>query len=161
MTILETYYASAPTDQIAVATLRITTPGLPEIRLCDGFEDFNFGIDGALYPFEACQLAINLPAKNTSGQQTLGFGTGGIVDLAQQCVDAAIAADTVITLVFAEYFLSDRMNPTSRPLIMTLQGGQFAGDDMQFEGSYQDLLNLRWPREMYTTESAPGLRYIT
>ena len=44
---------------------------------------------------------------------------------------------------------------------MVLQGGQFAGDDLQFEGSYQDLLNMRWSREMYTTENAPGLRYLT
>ncbi len=161
MTDLATYYASAPTDEVAIATLRIITPGLPEIRLCDGFEDFNFGVDGVLQPFEACQLTVALPAKNTSGQQTLSFGTGGIVDLAQQRVDAAIAADEVITLVFAEYFLSDRMNPTTRPLTMVLHGGQFAGDDMEFAGSYQDLLNLRWSREMYTTENAPGLRYMT
>jgi hypothetical protein len=63
--------------------------------------------------------------------------------------------------VFAEYLFSDRTTPMSRPLTMVLQGGQFAGDDIQFEGSYQDLLNMRWSREMYTTETAPGLRYIT
>ena len=161
MTTQETWYASAPTSEVAIATLRIITPGEPEIRICDGFEDFNFGVDGVLQPFEACQLTITLPAKNTSGQQTLSFGTGGIVDLAQQRVDAAIAADAVITLVFAEYLISDRMTPMSRPLVMVLQGGQFAGDDLQFEGSYQDLLNMRWSREMYTTENAPGLRYLT
>lgn len=161
MTDKDVYNASAPTDEVAIATLRIITPGQPEIRICDGFEDFNFGIDGVLQPFEACQLAINLPARNTSGQQSLTFGTGGINDLAEQWVDAAIAADAVITMIFAEYFLSDRMNPNSRPLRMVLQGGQFVGDDMQFEGSYQDLLNMRWPRELYTTETAPGLRYMT
>lgn len=161
MNILETYYASAPTDQIAVATLRIITPGLPEVRLCDGFENFNFGVDGVLQPFEACHLVIALPAKNTSGQQVLSFGTGGIVDVARQYVDAANEADEVITLVFAEYLLSDRMTPMSRPLVMTNQGGQFAGDDLDFAGSYQDLLNFRWPRDMYTTEKAPGLRYMT
>ena len=157
----EIYYASAPIDEIAVATLRLLTPGKPEIRICDGFEDLNFGIDGVLQPFEACQLVINLPAKNTSGQQTLVFGTGGINHIAQQHVDTAIASDAVIGLVFAEYLVSDRMNPMSRPLTMVLQGGRFAGDDLQFEGSYQDLLNMRWPRDMYTTLTAPGVRYIT
>lgn len=161
MTTQDVWHASAPTDDVAVATLRFITPGQPEIRICDGFEDLNFGIDGVLQPFEACQLTITLPAKNTSGQQTLAFGTGGINDLAQQRVDAAIAADSIVTLVFAEYLISDRMTPMSRPLTMVLQGGQFAGDDLQFEGSYQDLLNMRWSREMYTTETAPGLRYIT
>lgn len=157
----EVYYASAPTDEVAVATLRFITPGQPEIRICDGFEDLNFGVDGVLQPFEACQLTITLPAKNTSGQQTLAFGTGGINDQVQQRVDVTIASDAVVTLVFAEYLISDRMNPMSRPLTMELQGGQFAGDDVQFEGSYQDLLNMRWSRELYTTLTAPGLRYMT
>jgi len=161
MTDKDVYNASAPTDEVSVATLRIVIPGQPEIRICDGFEDFNFGIDGVLQPFEACQLVLNLPAKNTSGQQTLTFGTGGIVNTVQQYVDAAIAADVPISMIFAEYFISDRMTPNARPLTMILQGGQFAGDDMQFEGSYQDLLNLRWSRQMYTTETAPGLRYFT
>src|SRR5690606_20410851 len=157
----EIYYASAPSDRLAIATLRVITPGEPEIRICDGFEDFNFGVDGVLQPFEACQLVIKLPAKNTSGQQALTFGTGGINHIAQQKVDAAIAADVAVTLVFAEYFLHDRMTPMSRPLTMPLHGVQFADIDIQFEGSYQDLLNLRWSREIYTTDNAPGLRYIT
>lgn len=161
MTETAVYYASAPTDELAIATFQFLAPGQDPIRICDGFENFNFGVSGVLQPFEACQLTVTLPARNTTGQQTLVFGTGGINDLAQMRVDAAISANAVVTLVFAEYLISDRMNPMSRPLTMVLQGGQFAGDDVQFEGSYQDLLNMRWPHDLYTTVTAPGLRYMT
>ncbi len=161
MTLLATYYASAPTDEVKICALRVLVPGHDEIRICDGFEDQSLGVNGVLQPFTAASLAITLPSRNTTGQQVLSFGMAGVDGVAQRNIDDALEADVIVTLEFLEYFVSDKMNPVSRPLTMVLQGGVFQDGQLQFDGSYQDLLNRRWPWELYTTENAPGLRYMS
>lgn len=162
MTTLSEYYASAPTDELKINTLVIDAreAGKGFLRLCDGFEDQNLGVEGVLVPFEACSLSVSLPARNTSGQQELAFSVGGANHIAQEYIDAATETDALITMRFREYFISDKMNPVSE-IEMVLVGGAFEGDMCQFTGSFQDLLNLRWPRQLYTINNAPGLQYFT
>lgn len=163
MTTLSEWYASAPTHELMISALTIDgrEGGGAEdyVRLCDGFEDMNLGVDGVLQPFQACSLALSLPARNTSGQQELTFAVGGINPQAQAYVDAATEAGTPITIRLRQYMLTDKMNPANE-LELKLKGGVFEGEQAQFVGSYQDLLNQRWPRELYTTINAPGLVYM-
>ncbi len=160
MTVLATYFASAPTDELKINALRVLTPGRETIQVCDGFVDQNLGVDGVLLPFQATSLAIALPSRNTTGQQVLSFGMAGVDGIAQRHVDISIEDDSIVTLEFREYLLSDKINPASRPLSMVLQGGQFEDGQIQLDGSYQDLLNRRWPQQLYTTLTAPGLAYM-
>lgn len=161
MTILATVYASAPTDELIIPTLEIRVPGLDPLRICNGFEDQWLYVDGVPQLFEAGPLSISLPSKNSTGQQTLRFGVSGVEGQAQRYVDAALAASGPSTMVFREYLLSDRTAPARRPYVMTIVGGAFEGAGATFEGSYYDLLNSAWPRERYTDESAPGIKYLS
>lgn len=160
MALLSVVYASAPTDELIIQSLEIIIPGVETTRICNGFTDYSLGIDGVLVPFEPGGLTVSLPAKNTTGQQTLAFGFSGVNGRAQRNVDAALAANVIVIMNYREYLLSDLMNPAHRPYRMELSGGSFEFDTVSFEGSYYDLLNTRWPRFRYTTETAPGLRYM-
>lgn len=160
MSILEIVYASAPTNELLIPTLEIKVPGKDPIRLCNGFDDQWLYVDDTPERFEAGDLSIALPARNASGQQTLRFGFAGIDGVAQSYIDAALEAGEPSVAVFREYLESDKTAPASRPIEMTIIGGQFEDGQVVFECSYYDLLNSAWPRERYTTTTAPGIKYL-
>jgi len=160
MTILSVVYASAPADEVSIPTLEIQIPGVATVRICSGFEDQILAVDGVNQTFEAGSLAVSLPSRNTSGQQTLTFGLWNVDGVAQRHVDAALEAGVQVKLIYREYLASDRSAPAARPYEMVLAGGAFEGGEAQFEASYYDILNTAWPRERYTVETAPGLKYL-
>jgi len=160
MTQVAVWYASRPTDEVAIATIEIQVPGREPIRVCSDFEDHWLGVDGVMRFFEAGPLSVALPAKNTTGQQTLRFGISGVNGVAQRYVDDALASGEVVTMIYRMYLISDKTAPAERPRVLTVVGGAFEGGDATFEGSYYDLLNSAWPRERYTIETAPGIQYL-
>lgn len=160
MTILAVVYASRPTDERIIPTLEIRVPGLEPLRICSGYEDQWLYVDGVPQFFEAGSLSLSLPARNTTGQQTLTFGVSGVNGEAQRYVDAALESDDISTMVYREYLESDKTAPASKPYVMTIAGGGFDGPEASFEGSYYDLLNSAWPRDRYTSITAPGVQYL-
>ena len=160
MTAIKTVYASAPTDEVIIGTLEIIAPGLEPFRISSDFEDHYFGVDGVLQLFEQGPLSIALPSKDTKGNQTLSFGVSGVSGRAQRYVDAALESGEPAKMIYREYLVSDPMTPARRPIEMTINGGYFEGADAVFEGGYYDLLNSAWPRERYTSITAPGIRYM-
>lgn len=160
MTILSVVYASSPSDEVIIPTLEIQVPGHVPIRICAGFEDQMLGVDGVYVQFEAGSLQVALPASNTTGQQTLTFGVSNVNGIAQRYVDDALESGQEVKVIYREYLASDPSAPARLPYVMTLTGGQFENGDAQFEAGYYDLLNAAWPRERYTAENAPGLKYL-
>lgn len=160
MTILKIVYASAPTGEVIIPSLEIQIPNGEPVRICDGFEDHLLGVDGEYKLFEAGSLSIALPAKNTTGQQALTFGVPNANGLAQRYVDDALESGVRVPLIYREYLASDKSAPARRPYVLTMGGGVFEGMEAQFEASYYDLLNSAWPRERYTAETAPGIKYL-
>ncbi|MFA5489612.1 MAG: DUF1833 family protein [Candidimonas sp.] len=159
-TLLNIVYASAPTGELIIPSLEILIPGTDPIRVCNGFEDQWLGVAGQYFLFEATPLAVALPSKNTSGQQTLSFGIPGVSGRAERQVDHALETGAQVKLIYREYLESDKSAPARRPYVMTMAGGVFEGPEVSFEASYYDLLNTAWPRERYTAESAPGIKYL-
>lgn len=160
MTILSVVYASAPTEELIIPTLEVQLQNHDPIRICCGFEDQMLGVDGVMVPFEAGSLTISLPAKNASGNQTLTFGVPGVTGQVQTYVDHALAADAPVYLIYREYLESDKTVPARTPYRMVLRGGVIEGAVAQFEAGYYDILNTAWPRERYTAETAPGIRFL-
>lgn len=161
MSIIAEVYASAPAGELIIPTLEIRVPGHDWLRICCGFEDHLLGIEGGEYVlFEAGSLSVSLPAKNSSGMQTLNFGVSNVRGTAQRYVHDALQADSTVLLIYREYLESDKSQPARRPRTMTLRGGTFERGEAQFECGYYDLLNTAWPRERYTPENAPGIKYL-
>lgn len=161
MSILDVVYASAPTDEVIVGTLEILVPGQDPVRVNTSNSPRFFGIKSGMVEFEAGPLEIALPKRDTSGNQTLTFGFEGVSGRAQRLVDAALESDDESVMIYREYLLSDPTAPAARPVAMTIVGGRLDGNRAVFEGSYYDLLNSAWPRDRYTTVTAPGIRYMT
>ncbi len=161
-TILQTVLASAPTDEILISTLEIQVAGQPSIRLVHAYDDMTLGVPGqGPQVFEACSLEIALPKKDTSGNQSLSFGLGIVDSRAQNLVQIAQDSGLETYLIYREYLSSDLSTPARAPYTMVVSGGEFNGPTLQVEASYFDLLNFAWPRQRYTAENAPGVKYMS
>lgn len=161
MSLLATVYASAPAGVVLIPTLEIRSAAFPTIRVCAGFEDITVTLEtGQQVTFEDGGIDVSLPARDTSGQQTLNFAVDNVTGIAQQRIDSALQQGVKVEVVYRDYLSTDLSTPASPPLVMTLIGGMLEGGTVQFQASYFDLLNTAWPRERYTVEFAPGLRYL-
>lgn len=161
MSVIAEIYASNPAGSLIIPAIRIEISGQPVIRICSGFEDQMLGVNGVLQLHEAGSLSATLPAKNTSGSQTLSFGVGGVNALVQQYFDLAQESGEPVKITFTEYLESDKMTPMRKPYVMDLLGGVLeANGQAQLSAGFFDVLNLRWSRELYTAETAPGIKYL-
>lgn len=160
--LLQTIYASAPTDVAIIATLEVRVAGQTPIYLAHAYEDLVLGVPGVgNVAFEACSLEIALPNKDTTGNQSLNFGIGLVDSRAFNLVRIAQESGLPALLVYREYLSTDATQPARVPTVMTIAGGEFNGPTLQIEASYFDVLNFAWPRQRYTVENAPGVKYMT
>ena len=161
MTILETVYASAPADQVIIPTLEIDHPSFDTIRIAADFSDHTVTLeDMSVVTFEQSAFDYQLPNKDTSGNQTLTFAIENVTGRAQAALDAALATGGQITVTYREYLASDLSAPAGPPVVMTLIGASFERGLCQIQCAYFDLLNTAWPRQRYTAEFSPGIRYL-
>lgn len=164
-TFLQTVYSTAPPNALLLETIEIQVPNLQPLRYVDGFEDMQLGTTvGAGTPaysaFTAANISIDLPKVSAGGNQTLKFGFAGAADIAEPYIRAALESATPSVLIYRQYLASDLSKPCRTHYTMTIVGGEIKGGDVIFEAAYMDMLNLAWPRERYTSESAPGIRYM-
>lgn len=161
MSIIETVYASAPSEYVILPTLEILVPGQDPIRVVAAYEDLTATLeDDTEVTFQAGPFDYKRPDKDTSGNQTLKFAIANVSGDVQRAVDAALDTDAEVPVIYREYLSTDLTAPAINPIKMTLRGGRMEGVMAQIEAGYFDLLNTAWPRLRYTSDFAPGLRYI-
>ncbi|WP_414430857.1 DUF1833 family protein [Alcanivorax sp. IL3] len=160
-TLLNKVYASAPTDAVLIQTLDIRVTGEAPVLLCNGFNEVTATLETEeQVTFEPGNLVVSLPDKNDTGQQSLNFGIWNATGRAQQVVAAALNSGEQVPVVYREYLSNDLSAPQSSPLPFIMVGGEFRGIELQIEASYYDILNSRWPRQIYDSNNAPGLKYL-
>jgi|TARA_R110000850_G_scaffold101718_3_gene210332 hypothetical protein len=158
--LLEIVYASGG-DDVIIPTLEIKHSAFSPIRTCAGFEDQTVTLEtGEAVTFNASGLDISLPARNASGQQDLSFAIENVTGIAQRAIDDALAQGGQVEVIYRTFLSSDLSTPAEPPLKMVLVAADFEGASVQVTASYQDLIGYAWPRDRYTVDFAPGLKYI-
>lgn len=161
MTLISTVYASAPSDVVIIPMFEFECAGFDPIRLCDSFRDYTvMDENGVEKTFTASGFTHREPKINTSGQQFLKFGIANVTGDAQMAIDSALENNQEIDVTFRVYISDDLTAPAKRPYKMKLRSGTFDGAVLNIDAGYFDLLNYAWPRNRYTAQVAPGLRYI-
>jgi hypothetical protein len=79
---------------------------------------------------------------------------------AQALIDEALEAEQRVTMTYRSYLASDLTTPAEPPYRMSVLGGEIKGTAVQIQAGFYDLINSGWPRDLYTTEFAPGLKYL-
>ena len=160
MSILEQVYASG--GDIIIDTLELTCAAWANsIFICNGFEDQScIDENGRAITFIASGIAVELPKKDNSGNQTLSFQIDNVTGEAQALIDAAIDANERMTIIYRPYLSMDKSTPADPPYFMTILSGAVQGASVRVEAGFFDLLNTAWPRDLYTASFAPGLKYL-
>jgi len=160
MSLIETVYASAPSDQVILPTLEILVPGEDPIRVVAAYEDLTATLEtNETVTFQAGPFEYKEPSKNTNGQQMLTFAIANVTGEAQKAVEAALESGVQVPVNYRVYLSSDLSAPAKQPYKMILRGGTFEGMMVMVEAGYFDLLNHMWPRRRYLASEFPGLRY--
>lgn len=160
-TILNTFRASGGTD-VQISTLELACSAWPEkILVCNGFENQVVRTEnGDLVTFEASGMDVALPKRSTEGSQELIFAIDNVRGKAQPLVDLATSTGATVTATVRLYLESDKSAPAERPLRYKVLAARFDGPTTQVTCGYADIVNTAWPRELYTANFAPGLKYI-
>lgn len=160
-TILDVLRASGGSDVI-LPTLELTCPAWSDgIYICSGFNDL-VAVDeiGRTLTFIAAGMDVSLPKKNNEGGQSLGVAIDNVTGEAQQKIDLANASGARITMIYRTFLESDTSQPAEPSMRMTALSATMEGATVRTIGGYYDLINSAWPRDRYTADFAPGIKYI-
>lgn len=161
MSLIDEVYSSAPADYVLIPSLEILVPGFEPIRIVAAYQDYSLTDENSITNlFKAAPFDYKEPAKNTTGQQNLSFIIGNVTGEAQRAVDYALENNVQTPVIWRCHLSTDLTAPAKPPYKMTLLGGQFQAGNIQIDAGYFDPLNYAWPRNRYTNDFAPGLRYI-
>ena len=152
--------ANAALDAI-IRTLELTSAGwAAPVFICTGFEDITAVTeDFRTVTFIGANIDISLAAKNNKGNQTLAFAVDNTTGEASRLIDQAIEANARVTAIYRTYLSGNLAAPAEKPYVLTLLGGSIQGQEAKLDTGYFNMIGVAWPRALYTTTFAPGLRY--
>jgi hypothetical protein len=161
MTILERVFASGGTE-VVIPTLELTCPAWDApILLCNGYENHTCTTeDDRVLTFVASGIAIALPKKGTQCTQVLNFAIDNVTGEAQKLIDQAIESGERVTLIFRHYLSSDLSAPAEPPYRFVVREGGMEGSTLNVSAAFFDMINTAWPRNFYTADFAPGIKYL-
>lgn len=161
MSLIQQVYASG--GDVIISTLELTCPawGFYPIAICSGFEDQTVTDEnGRTLTFQGAGISIALPKKNTQGAQTLTFAIDNVTGEAQRLIDMALDAGEQITMNYRVFLASDLSAPAEGPLVFKVKDGKMQNTTVEINAGFFDMINTGWPRDLYTAEFAPGLKYF-
>ena len=145
-----------------VRTLEITCSAWAEpVLICNGFKDRICGTeDGRLVTFVAANIGIALPQKNNKGNQALAFAVDNTTGEVQLKADQALDANARVTATYRVYLASDLSAPCEKPYRMSVDSDSFEQNQATLQCGFFNLIGTSWPRDFYTTNVVPGLKYL-
>jgi hypothetical protein len=160
LTILNTIYASG--GDVIIPTLELTCAAWDApLLLCRGYEDHTCTTeDDRTLTFLASAIDVALPAKDNRGAQNLNFAIDNVTGEAQRLIDQALEAEERVILTYREFLASDKSTPAAPPFIFTVLSGRMVGSSVQITAGFFNAIGTAWPRDLYTTEFAPGIKYL-
>lgn len=155
-------YASAPMDAYAVQTLELSHTNFSGTwYLNDDRKNWSFNIDslGSPVTFLTCPFKIKLPTNNTEGGQELQIAFANIGEPFISEIEAAIVDPTeAISATYRIYLNVEYSVQQNNPdLVMAISSVVIENSYITAQASRFDILNNRFPTQIYTTQDFPGL----
>lgn len=153
--------ANSGTDVI-IRTLELTCDEWAEpVLICNGFEDTTvITEDARTLTMVAMNIDIALAAKNNKGNQTLAFAVDNSTGEVSRRVDAAVEGRARVNATYRTYTNGNLSAPAEKPYKLTVLSGSIQGVEAQLQTGYFNMIGVSWPRELYTVNFAPALRYL-
>lgn len=159
MSILKRLYASSG-PEIIHEVLAISD-GTVTHYLTRGWDELTVTLEtGETVTCTPCGLDLALPARNEDGTQDLNFALCNVDGAASAFVREALRERRTMTLVYRAYTSDDMTEPAHAPHHFKIKTGSVTATEVQVSAGYFDLLNTAWPRNVYSLNKYPGLRYL-
>lgn len=160
MSILEELYASGGGDVI-LSTFEIFSSAFEPIIFVADYQDHVITTeDSRVLTAQQASIQIAEPKRDANGSHNIRFAIGGVRAESSNIVRRAIRAQAQVNLTYRRYLYSDLTAPAEEPYFLIVRKAQFYDDVIQVDAGLFDLIDLKYPREVYNSVNAPGLRYL-
>lgn len=161
MTILNELRASGGTDALIDVLHFSCDAWVNDVVLCNGYRDLQITTEhGVNLSAVATDMQLSLPTKDATGSQKLRFALGNIRGEVSRLARQAISDSQGIRLIYRSYMSSDLSAPAENPLHMTVTAVTEQAGTVDITAGFFDLIDTQFPRDIYDSEFAPGLKYL-
>lgn len=115
--------------------------------------------DSRTVTFTASGMGVALPKRDASGAQSLKFAIDGVRTEATRLLRQADAEGREINLTYRAYLASDLSEPADSPVEFIVRSFVAQADHVEVTASLFDMIDMRWPRIVYDSSTAPGLKF--
>lgn len=145
-----------------IRTLELTCDAWDSpVLICNGYEDQTVTDEnGRVLTFTAANIGIELAAKNNKGNQALAFGVADGSGEVNRRTDTATEARVRVNAIYRTFLEHNTSAPQETPWHLTVAAVNMKGVIAQLQAIFFNMLGVAWPRNLYTTNVAPGLRWI-
>jgi len=160
MSLLEEVCASV-TGRAVIDSLELQSTAWAEnFRLVQGYNDLRLGYGNGTYgDFTAVPMGLVLPKRTQGVGQKITFALDNITGQAQRAIDQAISTGHDVILTFRRYVEGEYYGPAERPFVATVRGGSMNGYNVQLDAGFNNILDWKFPRDLYDLSYAPDLAY--
>lgn len=116
--------------------------------------------DGKVITALPSGLDVALPKRDASGAQNLTFALDGVRLEATRLLRESESQGLPIHLEYAEYLLSDLSEPASDVYYFIVRSFTAQADHVEITAGLFDLIDMRFPRWHYDSETAPCLEFM-
>lgn len=159
-------YAAAPNSEVVYHTLEIYHPSFATpIRVVRDFVDISAKLestaprDASTYQtFIGYAFDIMPPEVSSTGVPQLQITIDNVSRDIMAGLEAAVTTSTPITVIYRMYLASDLTGPQNNPpMALTIISMQADVFKVTATATFGDLVNKRFPNNLYTIETFPGL----
>lgn len=163
---LKEAYAAAPNTSVAYHTLELYHPSFTTpIRVVRDFVDLSARLestaprDASTYvTFVGYAFDIVPPEVSTTGVPECQITIDNVSRDIMQNLEASVTTSTPITVIYRMFLSTDLTAPQNNPpmtlTIISIQADMFK---VTATATFGDLVNKRFPSQLYTIETFPGL----
>lgn len=160
MSVLAQVYAQG--GDVILHTIELTSEawGTDPIVLVRDYQDHEITTeDGRVLTAKASGMDVALPKRDASGAQNITFALDGVRPEATRLLRQAQESNSKISLTYRSYLYSDLSEPAEQPYFFIVRSFTAQADTVQITAGLFDIIDMRWPRKVYDSNTAPGLKY--
>ncbi len=152
-------FVCAPADKVILDTLEIRQPSVqpPILLVRSRTELAAYDENGVPRLFRPSSFGFTLPAANEEGYRSLSLTIDNVGHEATQFIYTALSAPVAVEVVYRPYLSTDLSAPQMiPPITLFLKDLEVNAVQITAKATFMDVVNQKFPSELYTTLRFPG-----